>query len=77
VSEGIKSVVYRSADLASAKAMFSAARFYHVDDIRSTLQTLVDAGAEVDTDVKDVGGGRQIAAVKDADGNLIGLLQDA
>jgi predicted enzyme related to lactoylglutathione lyase len=51
--------------------------YYHVDDIRGTLQTLVDAGAEVDTDVKDVGGGRQIAAVKDTDGNLIGLLQDA
>jgi predicted enzyme related to lactoylglutathione lyase len=51
--------------------------YYHVDDIKSTLQTLVDAGAEVDTDVKDVGGGRQIAAVKDAGGNLIGLLQDA
>lgn len=51
--------------------------YYYVDDIKSTLQTLVDAGAEVDTDVQDVGGGRQIAAVKDADGNLIGLLQDA
>lgn len=51
--------------------------YYHVDDIKGTLRTLVDAGAEVDTDVKDVGGGRQIAAVKDADGNLIGLLQDA
>jgi hypothetical protein len=31
----------------------------------------------VNEDVKDVGGGRQIASVKDADGNLIGLLQDA
>jgi hypothetical protein len=31
----------------------------------------------VSEDVKDVGGGRQIASVKDADGNLIGLLQDA
>jgi hypothetical protein len=31
----------------------------------------------VDQDVKDVGGGRLIASVKDADGNLIGILQDA
>jgi hypothetical protein len=31
----------------------------------------------VDQDVKDVGGGRLITSVKDADGNLIGLLQDA
>jgi hypothetical protein len=30
----------------------------------------------VNEDVKDVGGGRLIASVKDADGNLIGLLQD-
>jgi hypothetical protein len=30
--------------------------YYYVDDIKSTLQTLVDAGAEVDTDVQDVGG---------------------
>ncbi len=51
--------------------------YYHVDDIKCTLQTLIEAGAEVDTGVQDVGGGRQIAAVKDADGNLIGLLQDA
>jgi hypothetical protein len=31
----------------------------------------------VDSDLKDVGGGRLIASVKDADGNLIGLFQDA
>jgi hypothetical protein len=31
----------------------------------------------VDQDIKDVGGGRLIASVKDADGNLIGILQDA
>ena len=35
------------------------------------------SGAVVDQHVKDVGGGRLIAAVKDAGGNLIGLLQDA
>jgi predicted enzyme related to lactoylglutathione lyase len=54
-----------------------AVGYYHVGDIKGTLQALLAAGAEVDQDVKDVGGGRLIAAVKDADGNLIGLLQDA
>ena len=34
------------------------------------------AGAETLQDVQDVGGGRLIAFVKDADGNLVGLLQD-
>ena len=51
--------------------------YYHVTDIKGTLQALLDGGAQVDQDVKDVGGGRLIASVKDADGNLIGLLQDA
>jgi predicted enzyme related to lactoylglutathione lyase len=54
-----------------------AVAYYHVSDIKGTLQALLESGAEVDQDVKDVGGGRLIAAVKDADGNLIGLLQDA
>ena len=49
--------------------------YWHVDDIRTYLQALVEAGAVVLDDVRDVGGGRLIATVKDADGNLIGLLQ--
>jgi predicted enzyme related to lactoylglutathione lyase len=53
-----------------------ARAYYHVSDIRGTLQTLLGTGAEVDEEVKDVGGGRLIAAVKDPDGNLIGILQD-
>ena len=49
--------------------------YWHVDQIRSHLQALVEAGAEVLEDVRDVGGGRLIASVKDADGNIIGLRQ--
>lgn len=51
--------------------------YYHVDDIRQSLQSLVDSGAQVQQPIKDVGGGRLIAIVKDADGNIIGLLQTA
>ena len=50
--------------------------YYHVDDIKKTLQLLLDAGAQSIQDVKDVGGGRLTACVKDADGNVVGLLQD-
>lgn len=50
--------------------------FYQVDDIKASLQTLVDAGAQLLQEIKDVGGGRLTASVKDADGNIIGLLQD-
>src|SRR6188474_1315153 len=41
--------------------------FYHVDDIKSSLQILLDAGAAIIQDIKNVGGGRLIASVKDKD----------
>lgn len=49
--------------------------YYHVTDIRKSLQLLLDAGAQVQQGVKDVGGGKLIASVKDADSNIIGLIQ--
>ena len=49
--------------------------YYQVDDIKQSLQALLDAGATPVQDVKDVGGGKLIAIVKDADGNIIGLTQ--
>ena len=48
-----------------------------VTDIKSSLQTLVEAGAEVVQDVREVGGGLLIAQVKDADGNVVGLRQQS
>ena len=53
----------------------SAVAFYHVDDIKESLQILLDANAQIIQDIKNVGGGRMIASVKDADGNIIGLVQ--
>jgi predicted enzyme related to lactoylglutathione lyase len=50
---------------------------WHVDDIKRSVKALLDAGAEELQEVKDVGRGRLIASVKDADGNVIGLLQSA
>lgn len=51
--------------------------YWHVDDIATSLAQLLDAGAETLQEVKDVGGGKLTAIVKDADGNLIGLVQPA
>lgn len=51
--------------------------YWSVDDIKQTVQTLVDAGAQVQQDVRSVGGGRMVATVTDADGNPIGLMQDS
>ena len=50
--------------------------FFHVDDIKTSLQTLLDADAEIIQDLKDVGGGRLVASAKDKDGNIIGLVQN-
>ncbi len=46
-----------------------------VDDIQTSLQALMGAGAKTVQAPTDVGGGLLIAKVKDADGNVIGLRQ--
>ena len=50
--------------------------YFQVSDIRNCLKSLVEAGAQVDQQARDVGGGRLVASVMDADGNTIGLFQD-
>jgi predicted enzyme related to lactoylglutathione lyase len=49
--------------------------YWEVDDIEKRLERLREAGAEVQQAATDVGGGKLIAVVKDADGNIIGLAQ--
>ena len=49
--------------------------YYHVDDIKESLQALLESGAQIQQEIRDVGGGRLIASVKDTDSNIIGLLQ--
>jgi predicted enzyme related to lactoylglutathione lyase len=50
--------------------------YYDVDDIKQALKTLLDAGAQEQQKVRDVGGGLLVASVKDADGNVIALRQN-
>ncbi len=57
------------------QGMTGAIGYFHVSDIKNSLQSLLDAGAQVQQEVRDVGGGKLIATVKDADGNIIGLIQ--
>ena len=59
-----------------AKGMTGPVPYWHVEDIRARLAALLEAGAELLQDVQDVGGGRLIASVKDAEGNLVGIIQD-
>ena len=51
--------------------------YWEVEDINAKVQELLASGAEEHEAVKDVGNGALIASVKDADGNVIGLIQPA
>lgn len=51
--------------------------YYDVDDIKQVLGQLLEGGAEQQDEIRDVGGGKLIVTVKDADGNVFGLLQPA
>jgi predicted enzyme related to lactoylglutathione lyase len=49
--------------------------FWTVTDIDAQVKALVEAGGTVAEEVHEVGGGKQVAIVKDAQGNTIGLAQ--
>ncbi|MFI9738060.1 VOC family protein [Nocardia sp. NPDC052278] len=57
------------------KGMTGPIGYWTVDDIDKQLATLVEAGAEVTQQPTNVGGGKLIATVEDADGNVFGLMQ--
>ena len=59
-----------------AKGMPGPVPYVPVDDLQAALARLRDAGAEERQPPTDVGGGRLIALVADADGNVTGLMQD-
>ena len=50
---------------------------WHVEDMAATVAALTAAGGAVVTEPHEVGWGRLTALVTDADGNQIGLIQDA
>ncbi|WP_433063285.1 VOC family protein [Dactylosporangium sp. CS-033363] len=50
--------------------------YWHVTDIAGKIAEITAAGGAVKQDARDVGHGRLVATVTDADGNVLGLLQD-
>jgi predicted enzyme related to lactoylglutathione lyase len=58
------------------QGMTSPVAYWHVADIEAKLAEVTAAGAAVNDAPRDVGGGRLVATVTDADGNVLGLLQD-
>jgi len=57
------------------KGMTGPVAYWHVDDIKASVAAIVAAGGSEQQAVTDVGGGRLIATLTDADGNPIGLIQ--
>jgi predicted enzyme related to lactoylglutathione lyase len=63
----IKTVIYPVKDLEGTKALFGA--------LLGRLKAMEEAGGEVRTPARDVGGGKLVAIVMTSDGNPIGLSQ--
>ena len=59
-----------------AQGMTGPTGYVSVDDIKDMVQSLLDQGARLAQDVKDVGGGKLTAIVTDTDGNPIGVIQN-
>jgi len=55
--------------------MIGPVSYYHISDIKMALHPLQEVGARVMQDVKDVGGGKLIASLKDTENNIISLIQ--
>jgi predicted enzyme related to lactoylglutathione lyase len=47
--------------------------YFTVPDVKAAVESLCAAGAETQVEPRDVGGGKLIAVVRDADGNPIGV----
>ena len=58
------------------QGMAAPVSYWHVTDIEAKLAELTAAGATVQEQAHDVGGGRLVATITDVDGNVLGLLQD-
>lgn len=57
------------------QGMTGPVAFWHVEDIAAAVDGLVRTGAETVQPVRDVGGGKLMAKLKDADGHVVGLIQ--
>jgi predicted enzyme related to lactoylglutathione lyase len=59
------------------QGMTNLVPYWHVSDIESKIAKMTAAGGRVKEAVRDVGGGRRVATITDADGNELGLSQDS
>ncbi len=59
-----------------SQGMTGPVGYWHVDDIKKSVELFLDSGATAQQAITDVGGGKLIASVKDTDGNVTGLMQE-
>ncbi|QNE18676.1 glyoxalase [Kribbella qitaiheensis] len=62
--------------LVPGEDMTSPVSYWHVADIEAKLAEVTAAGATVKDAPRDVAEGRLVATFTDADGNVLGLVQD-
>lgn len=60
-----------------AQGMASTTAYWHTDEIAAATAAVLAAGGSVVSDASDVGGGRLVGLVADAEDHMIGLIQDA
>ncbi|WP_432967597.1 VOC family protein [Dactylosporangium sp. CA-233914] len=58
------------------QAMTGPVAYWHVTDLDARIAAVTAAGGGVKEPAHEVGPGRRVATVTDADGNALGLLQD-
>jgi predicted enzyme related to lactoylglutathione lyase len=58
-----------------AKGMTGPVAYWVVEDLHGTIKQLLEAGATLHKGAANVGGGKSIATLIDADGNMIGLAE--
>ena len=58
-----------------SQGIASSVNYWQVVDIKKSVDLLVGLGAVLQQAITDVGGGRLVATVRDADGNVTGLMQ--
>jgi predicted enzyme related to lactoylglutathione lyase len=64
-------------DMEKIKEGNNSVAFWAVDDIRTAVDVLVTTGGKMMKEIQNVGGGIEVAEIKDPFGNVIGLIQGA
>ncbi len=61
---------------ASAEGITYPISYWHVDSTIAASEQILSAGATVNTEAKDVGGGMMMATFKDKSGNIFGIIEN-